>query len=213
MKPSFLLWSDPWDGIRSDQFIVLGTKWFPIRPISVSNFDFTSLLTEINGVTANSANEVPNSDFTSLPAATGGVTAVDLVNQAAEMVQSIEDYAAETTARAYGLAHKASEQLEFANSQMRALKSAQSAMEERCRATNARADKAEQMVRQSKAQIAAMEESLSAADRRARNAEARVIEAEKILELKSRTRSEKSCFRNGSHPPPIGRSRVTLTRP
>ena len=132
-------------------------------------------------VVPDSANEVLNSDFTSLHAETWGVTAVDLVNQAAEIVQSIEEHAAETTARAQDLAQKAVEQLEIAGSRIRALESAQSALEERCRAANARAAEAEQMVRQSKAEIAAMEESLSGADRRARNAEARVIEAKKIL--------------------------------
>ena len=167
--------------------------WNLVRPVSrtghqvvpdsaneVPNIDFTSLLAEM-GVTADSANEVPNSDFTSLRTETESVTAIDLVNQAAEMVQSIEDHAAETTARAHGLAQKASEQLEFAHSRIRALESAQSATEDRCKAANARAAEAEQMVRQSKAEIAAMEERLSAADHRVRNAEARVIEAEKVL--------------------------------
>jgi hypothetical protein len=168
--------------------------WNLVRPVNrtgrqaalnsaneVANFDFTPLLAELAGVTADSANRAANSDFTSLPAEAGGVMAIDLVNQAAEMVQSIEDHAAETAARAQGLAQKASEQLEFANSRIRVLEAAQIAAEDRCNASDARTAEAEQMIRQSRAEIAALEERLSAADHRARNAEARVIEAEKVL--------------------------------
>lgn len=168
--------------------------WNLVRPVSRTghqaapapaaagpDFDFTPLLAELAGVTAGLANEAPHSEFTSLPAESGEVKAIDLVNQAAEMVRSIEDHAAETTARAHGLAQKASAQLEFAHSRIRVLETAQSAAEDRCNAADARAAEAEQTVRQSQAEIAALEERLSAADQRARNAEARVIEAEKVL--------------------------------
>jgi hypothetical protein len=168
--------------------------WNLVRPVSRTahpmasnaageglNFDFTPLLAELGNLAAESAPKTPNSDFASLPAETGSVMAIDLVNQAAEMVQSIEDHAAEATARAHGLAQKASEQLEFAQSRIRVLEQALGATEERCNAANGRAADAEQTVRRSQAEIAALEERLSAADHRARNAEARVAEAEKVL--------------------------------
>src|SRR6476619_2645892 len=60
----------------------------------------------------------------------GGVTVVeDLVNQAVEMFQSIEDRAAETNARAYDLARRATEQLKLAERRTHALESALSAAE------------------------------------------------------------------------------------
>jgi hypothetical protein len=168
--------------------------WNLVRPVSRSahqalpnpanegpSFDFTPLLAELGSLAAHSAPETPHSDVAPLPAESASVTAIDLVNQAAAMVQSIEDHAAETTARAHGLAQKASDQLEFAQSRIRVLEQAQSAAEDRCKAANARAAEAEQMIRQSKAEIAILEERLSAADHRARNAEARVAEAEKVL--------------------------------
>ena len=52
---------------------------------------------------------------------TEAATAIDLVHQAAEVLQSIEDRAAATEARAHGLARQAAEQLQLAESRMRAL--------------------------------------------------------------------------------------------
>ena len=110
-----------------------------------------------------------------------GVAAIDLVNQAAQMIQSIEDQAAETKMRAHDLARRATEQLNFAERRIRALESAQSAAEASLNEANIRADQAEQSTRIAQAQIADIEDRLCTAEDRARNAEARAIEAEKTL--------------------------------
>ena len=68
---------------------------------------------------------------------TGGVAAIDLVNQAAQVIQSIEDQAAETKMRAHDLARRAAEQLNFAERRIRALESAQSAAEASLNEANA----------------------------------------------------------------------------
>ena len=108
------------------------------------------------------------------PADTTAVTAIDLVYQAAEVLQSIEDRSAAAEARAHALARQAAEQLQLAETRMRALESTQREAEAKANEAHARADEAEQIVR-------ATESRLSAAEQRARNAEVRAIEAEKIL--------------------------------
>ena len=111
----------------------------------------------------------------------GVVAAIDLVYQAADVFQSIEDHAAETVARAHDLARQAAEQLNFAESRNRALEAAQRAAEADLKEANARADQAEQTAKETEAQIAAIQDRLTAAEQRASNAEARAIEAEKTL--------------------------------
>src|SRR5258706_8354793 len=78
---------------------------------------------------------------------TEAATAIDLVHQVAEVLQSIEDRAAATEARAHGLARQAAEQLQLAESRMRALESAQRAAEAAANEANAPADEAEQTAR------------------------------------------------------------------
>ena len=111
---------------------------------------------------------------------TGGVAAIDLVNQAAQVIQSIEDQAAETKMRAHDLARRAAEQLNFAERRVGS-ELAQSAAEASLNEANARADQAEQGTRIAQAQIADIEDRLCTAEDRAKNAEARAIEAEKTL--------------------------------
>ena len=108
-------------------------------------------------------------------------TAIDLVYQAAEVLQGIENRAVETTTRAHDLARQATEQLQMAESRIRALQSAQSAAEAALQEANNRADQAEQAVKTTEAQIADMANRVAAAEQRARNAETRAIEAEKTL--------------------------------
>ena len=107
--------------------------------------------------------------------------AIDLVYQAAEVLQSIENHAAETTSRAHDLARQATEHLQLAEDRIRALNSAQKKCETDLQAANARADEAEQAMSATEAQIAEMASRVAAAEQRARNAEARAIEAEKSL--------------------------------
>ena len=115
------------------------------------------------------------------PTETKAVTAIDLVYQAAEVLQSIEDRSAAAEARTHALARQAAEQLQLAETRIRALESAQREAEAKANEANARADEAEQMVRATESQVAAMGDRLSTAEQRARNAEVRAIEAEKIL--------------------------------
>jgi methyl-accepting chemotaxis protein len=116
------------------------------------------------------------------------VTAIGLVDEAAQVVQFIEDSAAEIAARAHDLARRAAEQLKAAEAQIRAVESRNReveaslrAAEANLRAANARADQAEQKVKAAEAQIAAMEDRVFAAEHRASNAEAHAIEAEKVI--------------------------------
>jgi len=110
-----------------------------------------------------------------------GVTAIELIHQAAQMMQSVEDHAAETSARAHDLARRAAEQLDLSEARIRSLEMAQRAAAADVKTANARTDEAEQMARATEAQIASMEDRLSAAEHRAAHAEARAIEAEKAL--------------------------------
>ena len=110
-----------------------------------------------------------------------GATVLDLIHQAANLLQSVEDRAAATEARALTLARQATEQLDSAESRIREMQSLQQATEAEAKAANARANEAEQMLREARSEIAALENRLSTTEVRARNAEARFIEAEKIL--------------------------------
>ena len=115
------------------------------------------------------------------PEGTGRVVALDLVQQAANLMQSIEDRAAETIMRAHELARRATEQFELAQRRIRDLERAQGAAEARINEMNARAEQAEQETRAAHAQIAAIADRLGNAEARAKNSEARAIEAERTL--------------------------------
>jgi hypothetical protein len=119
---------------------------------------------------------------------TRAMTAIGLVDEAAQVVQLIEDNASEIAARAHDLARRAAEQLKSAEAQIRALESkhreAEAMLrtaEANLRAANARAEQAEQRVRTAESQIAAMEDRVVAAEHRATNAETHAIEAEKVI--------------------------------
>jgi hypothetical protein len=112
---------------------------------------------------------------------TRAAAAIDLVDQAAQVVRCIEDDAAEITARANDLARRAAGQLNSAESQIRALELKQRAAEANLKAAHDRADEAEHKARAAEAQIATLEDRVFAAEQRATNAEARAIEAEKVL--------------------------------
>jgi chromosome segregation ATPase len=115
------------------------------------------------------------------PEETGRVAAIDLVKQAASVMQSIEDRAAETMMRAQELAQRAKEQLNFARHRIRELEEAQVAAEARCNDANARAEHAEQEIMTARAQMAAIGDRLRTTEDRAKNAEARAIEADRTL--------------------------------
>jgi DNA repair ATPase RecN len=130
------------------------------------------------------ANEVVNFCRAISPKNTQGVTAIDLVDQAARMIQSIEDQAAETKARAHDIAQRAVGALETANGRIRSLASAQSAAEDSLNEANARVEKAEQIAKAFAAQIAALDGRLAAAENRAIDAEKTLIQVgDKIRSL------------------------------
>jgi uncharacterized coiled-coil protein SlyX len=132
-------------------------------------------------LTSDAANGVVNFSRAISPKNTQRVTAIDLVNEAVSMIESIEDHAAETEARARDLAQRAAGALNAADSRIRYLESAQSAAETSLNEANARVAKAEQTAKAFAAQIAAIEGRLATAENRARNAETRAIDAEKTL--------------------------------
>ena len=72
---------------------------------------------------------------------TGVGTAIDLVYQTAEVLQSIEHRAAETTARAHDLARQAAEQLQSAQSRIRVLEATRREAEAALKEAIARADR------------------------------------------------------------------------
>ena len=133
-------------------------------------------------------NELPKISRAISPEDTRGVTVIeDLVNQAVDMFQSIEDRAAETNARALDLARRATEQLKLTERRTCALKSALSAADANLNQAQVRADEAEQAAIATQAQIASgAEDRLSTAEDRAGNAEARAIEAEEDAHCRSR---------------------------
>jgi len=136
-----------------------------------------------HALTADAANGVVNFSRAISPKNTPRVTAIDLVNDVFSMVESIEDQAAETKARAHDIARRAVGALETSNGRIRSLESAQSAAETSLNEANARVEKAEHTAKAFAAQIAAIEGRLATAENRARNAETRAIDAEKTLIL------------------------------
>jgi chromosome segregation ATPase len=111
----------------------------------------------------------------------GATAAIDLVYQAAELLQSIENRAAETTARAHALAEQAAEQLQSAEQRIRTLDAEKRALEHDLRQAYVRADEAEQAMRTIELQVADLTSRLAGAEQRARDREARTISAEKTL--------------------------------
>ncbi len=115
------------------------------------------------------------------PSKETSVTAADLVYQAAEVIQGIEDYAVEFAARGRDLSRRAAEQLHSAEAKIREFEASQRASDVAIKEAEARAQEAEQLARAAQGQLASMVERLSSADQRIRNAEARAVEAEKAL--------------------------------
>ena len=77
-------------------------------------------------------------------------TALDLVNQVAEVIMSIEAQAADIEARAQTLARGACEKLEFAGSRIRDLEAARRTAEQGMQEANLRAEEAEQAFKEAK---------------------------------------------------------------
>ncbi len=110
-----------------------------------------------------------------------GCTAVDLVYQAAQVLQSIEDRAAETTARAQHLVRQAAEKIQVSKQHISELEASNKLTETALQEANARADEAERAVRSAEAHFTELETRVVAAEQRARNAETRMMQAEQSL--------------------------------
>jgi len=103
-----------------------------------------------------------------------GAAALALVNQAAERIKSIDDYATERLAHAEALVERAITNLKISHAKV------QSADQLQAECTGKIQD-AEQRAEQASSRLAALETELSAAKRRVKAAEIRAFEAEKAL--------------------------------
>jgi chromosome segregation ATPase len=108
-------------------------------------------------------------------------TALDLVNQAAEVVMSIETQAAEIEIRARNLARDACEKLQLAESHIQSLEAARRTAEQGMHEANVRAQEAEQAFKEAQSRAAAAEAELCAMERRVKAAETRADETQQTL--------------------------------
>jgi len=124
------------------------------------------------------AENVVNFKRPALPAKTSekkpGAVALALVNQAAERIKTLDDYATERLARAEALVEQAIEQLKISHVKVQSADQLKAECE-------IKIQDAEKRLEQLSSQIAAIETELSATKRRANAAEARAHEAEKAL--------------------------------
>ena len=100
-----------------------------------------------------------------------GAAAMELVNQAAERIRNVDDYAAERQARAEALAKQAIEKLKIAHQTADGLKKEYSM----------KIKDVEKLLERASSHIAAVETELSTAKQRAKAAEMRAIETENAL--------------------------------
>jgi chromosome segregation ATPase len=108
-------------------------------------------------------------------------TALDLVNQAAEVVMSIEAQAAEIEACARNLARDACEKLQLAESHINSLEAARRMAEQGMNDANMRAQEAEQALKEALSRVAAAEAELYAIEQRVKAAETRADETQQTL--------------------------------
>jgi chromosome segregation ATPase len=114
-------------------------------------------------------------NFTMAPVAakSEGETVLDLVNQAADVLMSIEAQAAAVEVRARNLAREAGEKLQLAESRIQSLEAARHMAEQGMHAANARAQEAEKELKDAQSRAAAAEAELFAMERRVKLAEER----------------------------------------
>ncbi|MGH6672648.1 MAG: hypothetical protein ACRECV_11850 [Xanthobacteraceae bacterium] len=110
-----------------------------------------------------------------------GRTALDLVEQAAELVRSIEDNATDIETRARSLAEDAIKRLQASEKQIQALEEKHAAAEAHINDVNARLQEAGEAFEKERARVQAAEDLLPRLEMRARAAEARAEECENAL--------------------------------
>jgi len=108
-------------------------------------------------------------------------TALDLVNQAAEVVMSIEAQAAEFEVRSQNLVRDACEKLQLAESRIQSLEAALRLAEQGLHEAKVRAEEAEQAFNEAESRSAATEAELCAMEQRVKAAEMRADETQHTL--------------------------------
>lgn len=110
-----------------------------------------------------------------------GETALDLVNQAAEVIMSIEAQAAAVEVRARNLVRDAGEKLQLAERHLQSLEAERRTAEQHMHEANARAQESEKDSKEAQSRAAAAEAELFAMERRVQAAETRAEETKQTL--------------------------------
>ena len=142
-----------------------------------------------NSSVANSADNVLNFRRPSDSAKNPGAAALDLIYQAAKLIEEVDNYAAERQACAETLAKQAIEKLNIAHDRVRSAESARLAAEAEIKEFSdqveekftSKIQEIEKEMEQTASRMAATEAELAAADQRAKIAEMRANEAENAL--------------------------------
>ena len=143
-----------------------------------------------NSNVAKSADNILSFKHQSHSAKNPGAAVLNLVNQAAELIGEVDNYAAERQARAEDLARQTIAKLKIADEHVRSAESARRAAEAEIKQFSDRIEKEvsikvqeiEKAIEQMAFGMATSEARLSAAEQRAIDAELRAIEAENALE-------------------------------
>jgi exonuclease VII large subunit len=138
---------------------------------------------------ANSSDNVFDFPLPSNATKNPGAAALDLVYQAAELIEQVDNYAAEKHARAEMLAKQAIEKLNIAHERVRSADSARLAAESSVKEFSEQVERRlavkiqeiERVMEQTASRMAANEAQLTAAEQRAKAAETRAAEAEDAL--------------------------------
>jgi hypothetical protein len=110
-----------------------------------------------------------------------GETALELVNQAAEVIMSIEAQAAEAEIRARNTIRDASEKLQLAENRIQSLQAEQRAAEQSMQEANARTQQVEAALKEAQSRTSALEAELYAMEQRVKIAEGRANGTQQTL--------------------------------
>lgn len=151
---------------------------------------------------ADAISEFPS--HASEPPARRGRTALDLVDQAAELVRNIEGHAHDIESRARMLAEDAIKKLESAEKQIQLLEQKQAAAEAYIHDIKAKFEEAREALANERARVQATENLLPQLEMRARTAEARAEECEGALArietaIRTKILKEESSARRRAH--------------
>lgn len=142
-----------------------------------------------NSTVVDQADNILNLLRPSASAMNPGAAALDLVYQTAELIEEVDNHAAERLARAETLAKQAIEKLNIAHDRVRSAESARLTAEAEIKEFSdqvkikltVKIQEIEQAMEQTASHMAATEAQLTAVEQRANSAELRAIEAENAL--------------------------------